>query len=414
MKNFIINIPNLTMLLIFSIGISGCANNKIANTEILSQQAKEQAINSDLSPQEAFLNAAKSIEKSQNDQLHFYAPLHYNAAKDALSDAQDLLNQKAEKALILEQTFKVESLLKSAFKNKNTVLSTLSKSFEHKQILEELGSPNVLPEDFQDTVDDLQDLIKEIEGGFIDKALQGQAELLSLMTEVEINTLKKQHLSPVESMLDKASSIDADEYAEKTFAQAQQSLESATLFIEKNYKDRKGVRKNGLDALNAASHAFYIAQEAAQLVELKRADAEKKALYFESLLERINKSLGIENLFTMSLYDQSVKMAEKVESLQKNQTKDVISEPINNQSMPKEIIIDTSPIETPTSNTTESVLKTSEDHQDTQILNEAEPEIIELSAEKEVEPSAEEETFNAENHKQSEQDEKPEQEASAN
>lgn len=312
-----INRSGILSLAIAGILLTGCANNKIANTDILSQQAKEQASNSALSPQEAILNSAKLIEQSQNDQLHFFAPLHYSAAQDALTEAQDLLNSKAGNALVLEQTFKVDSLLKSAYTNKNTVLSTLKKSLSHKQTLEELGSPEVLPEAFQDAVDDLKDLIKEIEGGFIDKALQGQAKLLSLMTEVEIATLKKQHLSPVESMIDKADSIDADEFAEKTFTQAEKALESANLFIEKNYSDREGVRKNSIDALNAASHAYYIAQEATELVELKRADAENKALYFESLLERINKNIGIENLNTMSLYDQSVLIADKVENFSK-------------------------------------------------------------------------------------------------
>lgn len=309
---------SLLSLIASGILLTGCANNQIANTEILSQQAKEQAINSSLSPQEAILNSAKLIEESQSAQLHFFAPLHYSEAKDALTEAQNLLNSKAANTLVLEQTFKVDSLLKSAYKNKTIVLSTLKKSLDHKQVLEELGSPDVLPEDYQDTVEDLKDLIKEIEGGFMDKALKGQAELLTLMTEVEISTLKKQHLSPVESMIDKAESIDADEYAEQTFKQAEQTLESATVFIEKNYKDRKAVRKNSQDALNAASHAYHIAKEASELVELKRADAEKKALYFESLLERINKSVDIENLNTMSLYDQSVLMAKTIETLKQN------------------------------------------------------------------------------------------------
>lgn len=309
---------SLLSLIASGVLLTGCANNQIANTDILSQQAKEQAINSTLSPQEAILNSAKLIEESQNAELHFYAPLHYKEAQEALTDAQNLLNSKAENTLILEQTFKVDRLLKAAYSNKKTVLSTLNKALSHKQVLEELGTPETLPEAYQDSIDDLKDLIKEIEGGFIDKALKGQAKLLSAMTEVEISTLKKQHLSAVESMIDKAESIDADEFAEKTFDQAEQALKSATVFIEKNYKDREAVRKNSLDALNAASHAYHIAKEASELVELKRADAEKKALYFESLLERINKTIGIENLNTMSLYDQSVLMAKKVEALKQS------------------------------------------------------------------------------------------------
>lgn len=315
----------LCLSLLYISLVSGCANNKIANTEILSEQAKQQAITSTLNPQEAILKAAKAIEKSQEAQLHFFAPLHYSAAQEALSEAQDLLTSSKEPSLILEQTFKVDTLLIAAYKNKTSVLSTLNKSLEHKKILEDLGSPQVLPEAFQDTVDDLKDLIKEIEGGYIDKALKGQAELLAQMTEVEIATLKKQHLSPVESMIDKADSIDADEFAEKTFRQAESTLASANIYIEKNFRNREGVKQTGLDALNAASHAYFIAKEASELVELKRADAEKKALYFESLLERINKNVGIPNLNTLSLYDQSVKLASALEGAKSSHTGNGVS-----------------------------------------------------------------------------------------
>lgn len=233
------------------------------------------------------------------------------------------------------------------------MLSALEKSLAHKQVLEELGSPEVLPDAFQDTVDDLKDLIKEIEGGFLDKAAKGQADLLSAMTDVEINTLKKQHLSQAESMLDKADSVDADDFAETTFEQAEQTLESATKFIEKNYSDRDGVRKTGLEALYAASHAYFIAKESAELIELKPSDAEKKALYFESLLARINKSVGVENLSTMSLYDQSVRLAEEIETAFKrteaNETNDVIqpaasTETVQLEAMPERIVLETRPI----------------------------------------------------------------------
>ncbi|MFV1873887.1 MAG: hypothetical protein ACMZ64_11260 [Oleiphilus sp.] len=333
--------------------LAGCANSKIANTDILSQQAKQLASQSDLSPQAAILASAKDIEQSRQDELHFFAPLHYGAAQEALTEAQSLLNSKADNALVLEQTFKVSSLLKSAYTNKTTVLSALEKSLAHKQVLEELGSPEVLPDAFQDTVDDLKDLIKEIEGGFLDKAAKGQADLLSAMTDVEINTLKKQHLSQAESMLDKADSVDADDFAETTFEQAEQTLESATKFIEKNYSDRDGVRKTGLEALYAASHAYFIAKESAELIELKPSDAEKKALYFESLLARINKSVGVENLSTMSLYDQSVRLAEEIETAFKrteaNETNDVIqpaasTETVQLEAMPETIVLETRPI----------------------------------------------------------------------
>jgi hypothetical protein len=381
---------SLLSLIVSGILLSGCANNQIANTDILSQQAKEQAINSTLSPQEAILNSAKLIEKSQTDQLHFFAPLHFSEAQEALTEAQDLLNSKAENALVLEQTFKVDSLLKAAYNNKATVLSTLKKSLNHKQVLEELGSPDVLPEAYQDTVDDLKDLIKEIEGGYMDKALQGQAKLLSLMTEVEIATLKKQHLSAVESMIDKADSIDADEYAEKTFAQAEQILESAILFIEKNYKDREAVRKNSLAALNAASHAYFIAQEATELVELKRADAEKKALYFESLLERVNKSLGIENLNAMSLYDQSVLLAKKIEALKQSTSNTptqastpAVNETTENQPLEnstenpelnKAIVIEARPIQDEDTEI-DAATSSETDNDNNETINPAEPEV---------------------------------------
>jgi len=62
--------------------LTACANSKIANNELLNQQAIEQASRATMSPQAAIDMAAEKINSAVADDLYFYAPLHLAKAKE--------------------------------------------------------------------------------------------------------------------------------------------------------------------------------------------------------------------------------------------------------------------------------------------------------------------------------------------
>lgn len=316
MSNTLLNLLPKTLLSVaIASVVVGCANTQIANTTGLEQQAKALAQNSEQTPEQALQEAANAIENTRDERFEFFAPLHYRDALAALEKGQQALAKPETKAMALEYAYKVPSLLSAAKDNKVKVQTSLADALEQDQILRGVDSHKVLPDDYQGLIEDLGDLIKVIEGGQLNKAVSAQAGLLEDMIELEIETLKISHLSEAESMLDKAESAGADDFAEVTFEKAENSLEAAHSYVEKNYRNREGVKQQGQDAWNAAAHAYFIGKEAEQLLQLDEEGAEQKALYFESLLARVNQSLKLENLRTVSLYDQSVKLAEAAEKL---------------------------------------------------------------------------------------------------
>lgn len=295
--------------------LAACANNKIANNESFALQAKERAATATMTPEQALMSATQKINQAQTQELNIYAPLHLRSAREALNEAQEAKNSGQPASLVLEKSFQAETLLEAAFAMKGRVKALLKPSLEHKQVLEQLGCPNTLPKDFNGVERKLQYLVKDIEGGFVEDAEKGQQDLLKYMTKVEINTLKKQHLTAAEVQLEKADDIDADEFAPQTFEVAEQTLEQSELYIEKHFRNREGVKKAGLDALYAAQHAYYLAQRAEKMVALKPADAEQQVIEFEALLERINTSVGVAQLSARDLNQQAQLLADAIHKM---------------------------------------------------------------------------------------------------
>lgn len=306
---FFITLPLLLL------SLTACVNSKIANDELLTEQAKVLASSATMTPEQSLTEAQKKIDKAQTSRLDFYAPLHFKAAKEALASAKQLLQKGEGQSLVLEQAFRVESLLNAGYKNRGIVQAKLAPSLEHLGVLEKLKARSILPSGFEDVMGELESLIREMEGGFIDKAVEGQPKLLENMTQLEVDVLKKVHLTAAEDMLDQADEAKADKYAKKSFQKAEQSLEEAKRFIEKQYRDRAGVKGAGIKAWVDAAHAYQIAKESTLLVNLTPEKAEQRALYFESLLTLINTPLQIKQLETKALRDQAKAIATRVQTL---------------------------------------------------------------------------------------------------
>jgi len=306
------------LILALAVTLTACASTKIANNDAMTQQAVKEAAKSDISPDEATLAAAKRISDANDAGLRFFAPLHMAQAKDKLKLAQKLkkkIKLPEDKLAVISAAFAVGLLIEDAYKNKIVVEQQLSKSLAHKAVLEELGTPTVLPKAFNKGVKKILGLIKEIEAGGLNKAIENEAGVLKYLSSIEADTLKKQYLKRAESMLKKAKSADAGDFAEKSLEQAVAKIKLANAFIKSNYRDREGVKKICNEAFNAAARAYFVAIEASKIVALKEKQAEDYILFVESLLTRVNRSEVVPNLTSVSFHDQSVALAEAIEKL---------------------------------------------------------------------------------------------------
>lgn len=314
-KNYLGNLmKTLPIVLSGLFLLSACSSNKLATTGV-EDLAKQQALKSDMTLGQAVADARKSMDKAVQDKLAFYTPLHFKNAQESLTYIEKLQNGQASEddmsteLAIITTAFKTKEFLNSGYQAKALIEQVLADSLAHKQVLDELDSKKEYPKTYGQTVDELTDLFKLIEQNEVEKARKEEADLLADMTRLEINTLIKRNVTPAQLVLDKAEDNDADDYAEKTFEQAEQSIEQAIAFINKNYRQRTEVTQVGKGALVAAQRAFNIGQESQSMVKLNEEEAEQKALEIESLIKVVRTAMQVEDIEGLPIKEQAAELA---------------------------------------------------------------------------------------------------------
>lgn len=299
---------NILAVLYVALAVSGCANSKIANSDALARAAANAAQNAERSLDEVIHDSTLALAEALNEGLEFYAPLHLDKAKSALDKAKKLNNEKAKPEALSEamvEAQKVEKLLQAARQNRDKVERLLAKALDHKAVLEELGTDKVLPKEYSKGMSMLGDVIRDVEGGLLDKAEAGQSKVLAYFNEIEADTLRVQWLSKAENMLGQAKDVDADDYAPVSFKEAERAFERADDFIGKSFRDRQGVKDVAAHAYNKAAKAYHLAQEVKKVAGKKEKDIEQYMLSVQQLFDAINQHAAVASLDSHSFAEQS-------------------------------------------------------------------------------------------------------------
>ncbi len=300
---------------VLTLFLSACASPQIANIKYIDDAVVEQAAKTKQTPQQVCETASMAIAKANKEEFNFFAPLHLQQASENLKQGQKKIKIKKTQAEGVEDCFKVNQLIDNGMVIKAKVTSSLSDALAELDMLNKVDEGKKFTGDIQDYVDDVIDLVKEIEEGKMNQAMQGQAELLKEMQELEINIVLNKNLRPVEAMIERADDADAKELAKKTFEKAETELESARKFIRVYYRNNEQVKKVSTIAMRKARHAYYVAKEVETLTELKPKAAEEKVLYIESLLERINKKFNKDAITGYSLYEQTSIIGQRLDTV---------------------------------------------------------------------------------------------------
>lgn len=212
-----------------SLALGGCMSQQIANTRHIDSAVEKRASNTAQTPQQLCEAASVAISQAHQAELHRYAPLHLEQASDSLGDGQKAI--KSSDKLKIEEgarhCIKASQLIENGLQTRDKVKSALADSIEQLAMLKTVDTQKKFADDIIDNEEELVDLAETIEAGKMDQAMKEQASLLKEMQELEIKIVTYNHLTPVEAMLDKAEDADADDLAVKTFARAEQELETA-------------------------------------------------------------------------------------------------------------------------------------------------------------------------------------------
>jgi hypothetical protein len=297
--------------------LSACAGNAVKDSDSIQQSAMQQAKAIEQTPEMVIAESQALQLDAQKADLYFYSPSYMEQAEDALEDAEDAIKSKKLPHEIIAYALTAKKLFNRGLENKATVLKQLSASFDGLAMLKEIETDSVLPSDFQDLRDDTKDLIILIEQGKTTKAINDQKELLTDISEVEIKTLKKTYLSIAENALEKAEDADADDYAAKSFTDAQKNIETFETFIETSAKQREQIKQKSSQAIRLAQHAEHVSKAAQPLLKLNNETAEEHILFIEKLMNRIAVALQQEDVSHLNLNSQSLAIAQTAETIHK-------------------------------------------------------------------------------------------------
>jgi hypothetical protein len=301
------------MLLSALIISTGCASKQLTQDESFDQSALEKASEFSGDSERALIEAEVKYEAAISSNMNFYAPLHMKQASEKLAKAREAeLKGLLSDSLIASA--KVITLLQLAEDNKKKVEVLLKPIFVQKKALEELNTSKVLPNQYNDRLEDIKELVAKIEQ---DKESITPNEINSILVDLqqlEVDTLLEIHWQPAKDTLEKAEDEDADTNAPTSFEIAEELVEQAEKDIRAEYSNRALVKEKGLAALRSSQHALYVARDAEQLLKLNNKRAEEAVLKFEALLAQIGNTLKAKDLRHMALQDQATALAQNAET----------------------------------------------------------------------------------------------------
>jgi len=312
MNKFVISVASLSLL-------AGCAGPAVKDSQSIQQSALEQAksVAADQNPTEIIASTRDLQIEAQREDLYFFSPSYMEQAESAMNQAESALKENKPSQEVIAHALTAQQYFTRGLETKQTAQQQLKAGFDGLQMLRDLESDTLLKSDFEDLLDEMKDLIVLLEQGKTTDALAEQKAFLADVTELEVATLKKRHFDPAEVAFEKAEDSDAEDFAAKSFEQAQKALDALERFIESQPNQREQIQSDSQSSIRLSQHAEHVSKAVQPLLKLKADSAEAHVLFVEGLLQRIGGSLQSDDVTHLPLNSQSIALAQAAETIYK-------------------------------------------------------------------------------------------------
>ncbi len=215
--SFIYN--NTISIIILSLALNSC-----------SSKPSTFAANTEATPE---IQAAEaSLQEALQNQVDVFAPISYEAAKDALDDAKDSREDNDSNEEILVAVEKTRALTNKAVQKAEVAKTALPGVAEVRLAALRAEAHKSQKEQLKDADDDLADFTRDVERGRIAKTDKISGELLQKYTKLEIDATKAMKLGVVDNNIKKAKDEGAEDNAPKSLAVATKAYAEAVALIE--------------------------------------------------------------------------------------------------------------------------------------------------------------------------------------
>ena len=268
--------------------------------------------------EEQLAQAAASLQQGTAAELSFYSPLYLKKARSHLNKANKLFAKKKPGTEQQVHLLAIESqrMIELGLNNKKLVLDKLIQSFDHRQVLEDIKADSLFKKEFAKINQRLLGLIKRIEKGDLEKALQGEVKLIEQMTALEVATIEKQQLTTAKQAFKAAQKIDSKDLAPITYQAALTAIKTAKQSISSNPRAHDQIAQLAKAALHAAQHNLHVTREIHAILNISKDEMESHILRVEGLMHHIGSAMGQEDVRYMSLKEQSNQLAKAAKALQ--------------------------------------------------------------------------------------------------
>jgi hypothetical protein len=332
---------NITLLIFL---LTSCASESLVQSEQEINMAKQEATNSDKSPESLLLDYENKLSAFGGESLFFYAPLNMRQASVRIEKAKALLN-KSIPGTVSDSKFELSSalrLLDKALSIRQSVKLHLKAADTNFTELKNLQTPLLLPAEFIKIKEAFSRLSKQIEIGNIQEAIQQEPDFIKDMLVVEIDTLRQIYLEEATNHIQQAKEIYAEDYAPASLKKAQKLLLSTQAFIEKSYRDRNTISEMSKETLKASKKLYFVTKEAFAFHQSTNEENEKKIINSYDFLRELGTNFVIKPIEIAEYSEQRTELLKQIKLKQQEskavienlQTKKELSKPITPQLRP--------------------------------------------------------------------------------
>lgn len=300
---------------LFIVSLVACSNSPKTNQDIFNEITRATDVSYTNDAEKSLAEAETTLRKAQQEKLDFYAPSTFLSIEANIRDARQA-HIEANALRIQQANEQSTQQLQDGLRIKSNVQQQLQQPLQHKQALDRIKAGNVSTTQYQAIIQQLQHSIQQIEQGITVKSSDIDY-LIAQMQILEMETVLTVYWRPAERALAQAKAEQAEQFAPKTYSNANITVSNAEMDIRTHYQDLAMVADMGQTALRSAQQALFVARESRLLVNATPSSAETFVLRIQGYLFDIAQTVHGLEVRHLSLQDQALAIQQRLrEALQ--------------------------------------------------------------------------------------------------
>jgi OmpA-OmpF porin, OOP family len=265
-------------------------------------------------PSEALTHLDSRISSGRNTHLEDLSPISFPKAEESLKDAKEALQRGKPPLEVQEMIDAGNRHIQRADEVAQLARAIMPGTILARQQAREAGATS-LREAYQQAEEEFLKLTQALENKDLEYVNINKAKVLASFDRLELLAVKKQRLGAARRLIRKCREEDAQEYAPKTFANAEAKLKEADEFISSHRYEKEEIQTISSEALFQAERLVEMAQQAKKIRQMQ---PEEIGLWIEEILYSVSKVLSAPDMRNKAFDIQLQNILGTIEALQED------------------------------------------------------------------------------------------------